>query len=158
MNTKNCNSKWDAKAREFRTYSETPIGRVRFLLISETLESHLPPAPLNVLEVGCGLGQLACFLAERGDTVTAVDYAPTMLRLAADRAATLSLQTRTRLDLRQIDIAALPEHFSPASFDLLAAHTVLDYLPEPKVILSRLRELLKPGGILSLASIGMTAS
>lgn len=43
----------------------------------EFLSSHVPPPPARVLEIGCGDGELARALAERGFEVTAIDpHAP----------------------------------------------------------------------------------
>ena len=40
----------------------------------------------NVLDVGCGTGQNALFLAEKGYTVTGIDIAPDTLKIAKERA------------------------------------------------------------------------
>lgn len=56
----------------------------------EFLAELMPPADgvgLSVLEYGCGTGAAACFLAERGYQVHAVDLVPDAIEVARQRAA-----------------------------------------------------------------------
>ncbi len=46
---------------------------LRTRLFLEVVASHIPEPPARVLEVGCGKGDLALALAERGYDVTAID-------------------------------------------------------------------------------------
>ncbi|HTZ61614.1 MAG TPA: class I SAM-dependent methyltransferase [Thermoplasmata archaeon] len=57
----------------------------------------------RVLDLGCGTGELALYLAERGHTVVGVDFAPTAIerarRKAAARGASASFRVASALDL-----------------------------------------------------------
>ena len=73
--------------------SDAPVSGVRATVragrdqIRDTLLSWFPEdlAGQSVLDAGCGAGQLAFALAERGADVEAVDLSPTLLDLAAER-------------------------------------------------------------------------
>ena len=41
--------------------------------------------PARVLEIGCGIGALAILLAQRGVSVTGIDYSPAMLAGAEEK-------------------------------------------------------------------------
>lgn len=73
--------------------SEAPVSGVRATVragrdsMRDTLLSWLPydlPGE-KILDAGCGAGQLAFALAERGADVEAVDLSPTLLDLASER-------------------------------------------------------------------------
>lgn len=74
--------------------SEAPVSGVRATVragrdsMRDTLLSWLPASMDGeaVLDAGCGAGQLAFAMAERGAKVEAVDLSPTLLELAAERA------------------------------------------------------------------------
>lgn len=103
--------------------------------------------PGRVLDVACGAGRNALFLARRGFAVTAIDISATALaRLAGQaRAAGLTVTTR-RADLD--DPAAL-EGLGPFD-DLL----VIRYNPAPEQW-RRLLARLRPGGRILLCSFGI---
>ena len=63
----------------------------------EFLAARMPPAyglGLTVLEYGCGTGAAACFLAERGYQVHAVDLVPDAIEVARERATQRGLTVR----------------------------------------------------------------
>jgi S-adenosylmethionine-dependent methyltransferase len=146
-------AKWDAGAPAYATYMTSPAGRFRATLIWDTLQRHLPPSPLHVLELGCGLGDLACALAARGDRVVAAEPSREMLCQAEKRAEALPCDARSRLDLLALDAVGVVDRFAPASFDCLVVHTVIEYLPDPSAVFARLATLLAPGGLASLVQI-----
>ena len=57
-----------------------------FSATMEQLQAHPIPLHHHILEVGCGTGRTACYLASKGYKVTAMDIRPDMLQKAKKRA------------------------------------------------------------------------
>lgn len=68
--------------------------------------------PCRCLELGCGTGNSAIYLAQSGFTVTAVDIA----LLAIDQARRKATTAGVRIDFRQADILRLPDLGPPFPF------------------------------------------
>jgi SAM-dependent methyltransferase len=91
--------------------------------------------PRRVLEVGCGWGELAEWLArETGAEVVAVDLSPRMVELARERG----------VDARVADVQALP--FEDGSFDVAVAAWMLYHVPDLAAAVAELARVLRPGG------------
>jgi ubiquinone/menaquinone biosynthesis C-methylase UbiE len=97
--------------------------------------------PRRILEVGCGWGELAEWVArETGAEVTAVDLSPRMVELACERG----------VDARVGDVQALP--FADGEFDVAIAAWMLYHVPELDTGVSELARVLRPGGRLVVAT------
>ena len=118
-------------------------GSLVDLLHSDT---SYPPGAI-VLEAGCGTGAQTITLARNspGARITSVDISADSLKEAKARADAARI---TNVEFRQADIFALP--FDRESFDHLFVCFVLEHLPRPSDALLRLRELLKPGGTITV--------
>jgi 2-polyprenyl-3-methyl-5-hydroxy-6-metoxy-1,4-benzoquinol methylase len=79
-------------------------------------------------------------LAGLGHQVTGIDLSPAMISLARTKAANLGLQ----IEFQVMD-AASPQ-LSAAQFDAIICRHLLWTLPEPKEVLQRWADLLKPKG------------
>jgi len=120
---------------------------------SRRLLAGLGVAPgSQCLEVGCGAGSLALWLADRvGATgrVLATDLDPRHI----------DGRGRANLEVRTHDIATDP--LEEATFDLIHARAVLVHLPDREQVLKRLVAALRPGGWLLIEDVdfgGATSS
>ncbi|WP_194455271.1 class I SAM-dependent methyltransferase [Paenibacillus marchantiophytorum] len=93
----------------------------------------------RVLEVGCGTGRTACYLAEQGCEVTAIDIRPEMIAKAKIRAEKQGAQ----VDLQVADVCELP--FEDLSFDVVLVESVTNFAEAQKAVSEYFR-VLKPGG------------
>ncbi len=100
--------------------------------------------PGTALDLGCGEGGDAIWLARRGWRVTAVDVSTTALDRAAADAATAGVADR--IDFRRHDLAvALP----PGAFDLVSAQYLHSPIEFPRVrVLQKAAGAVTPGGLL----------
>ncbi len=102
---------------------------------------------LQVLDAGCGTGNLLQFLEKKipGATLVGIDLSPEMLQLARTK---ISGQT----SLIQADLnKALPFH--DAAFGLITSTNVLYFVKEPRYTLQEYQRLLNPGGLLILTTL-----
>lgn len=93
-----------------------------------------------VLEVGCGAAIDLARFAKAGARASGVDVAASAIELAK---ANFEQQQLTG-DFRVASGEELP--FPDASFDLVYAHGVVQYTPNPQRLVDECRRVLKPGG------------
>lgn len=102
----------------------------------------------RVLDIGCGDGVLTCAVASRGARVSGVDPDPTMLDAARGRAE----RAGVKADFMDGRIERLP--FTDASFDMVAAVTVLCFVDDAPAAMREMVRVLRPGGGLFLGELG----
>lgn len=94
----------------------------------------------RVLEVGCGAGTDLVRFAKGGALVSGVDLSASAIALAKKNFEQHGLQA----ELREADGEHLP--FGDGTFDLVYAHGVVQYTPDPQALVKECRRVLKPGG------------
>jgi SAM-dependent methyltransferase len=117
-------------------------GRPNALLVREA--EGLPPG--SALDLGCGEGGDAIWLAGRGWQVTAVDVSATAMRRGADHAREAGIAGRIRWERHD-----LSRSFPDGSFDLVSAqflHSPVAAEGEREEILRRAAAAVAPGGVL----------
>ncbi|MFE7662891.1 class I SAM-dependent methyltransferase [Streptomyces celluloflavus] len=132
---------WDAR---YRAAERIFSGRPNDALVRETA----PLRPGTALELGCGEGGDAIWLAGQGWAVTATDVSSVALGRAAGQARAAGVDDR--IDWQRHDLA---ESFPAGTYDLVSAHFL--YPPEPSArerILRRAARSVAPGGVLLIVS------
>lgn len=128
-------AQWDAR---FVAGDHADAAPDPFLVSSKDCLSLLP-AGATALDLACGAGRHAVWLAEQGFQVTAVDFSAEALA----RAEWLAAQRGVSLTCRRMDLES-PAVVLPAdSFDLICG---LFFLQRP--LFTLLRQALKPGGLI----------
>jgi SAM-dependent methyltransferase len=98
----------------------------------------------RVLEVGCGSGNMACWMAEQvGSTgsVVGIDNSAEQIALACEQARKRGL---ANVEFQVAD--AYSPRLAEGSFDLACCRLVLMHLTRPVEALAAMRALVKPGG------------
>jgi SAM-dependent methyltransferase len=122
--------KWDARYREGAFAGRTHPARL--------LAEWLPRLPKGrALDLGCGAGRNALYLAQHGYQVDALDISPVGLGRARQRAEEEGVVVAfVQQDLEDVELAT-------DQYDLIV---VIRYLN--RVLIPRLADALKPGGVL----------
>jgi len=122
----------------YRFASTVPFAgqwRVWQRLVLPRLHGH------DVLELGCGLGDLLADMLEAGYNCRAVEYSPQMLEAARN-----TLQRR-KLGEKSWVLQGSAQHlsFSDASFDTVVSTFPSEYIYDPDTI-AEVERVLRPGG------------
>ena len=134
--------KVDPRREDHLGLYSSPIRRwlsgFRLRALSRALHQSTAPGA-NVLEVGCGHGEVleACYRPDI--TLTGVDINPVSVNIARKRFA-----GRRNVTLHEADVRAL--NFADASFDGILCTEVIEHIPDPRILLNEIDRLLKPGG------------
>ena len=101
----------------------------------------------HVLDLGGGVGALSIGLAAPAGEVTAVDTSPEDFAAAEVYAAANGLE---HLTFVEGDATAMT--FPAGTFDACLCHSLLEAGPDPAVVLREVWRVLKPGGLVGVAS------
>ena len=108
------------------------------------------PENAQVLEIGCGTGELATMLLSRGAAITAFDVNPAMVAVARERVKNGGL--KNKLTIKEMGIEGM-DNLPSASYDAVVSTLVFSELSadERHFALMHSKRVLKPGGILIIA-------
>lgn len=126
------NRRW---AGEERVHASTAPSR---FLVAEVADLR----PGTALDLACGAGRNAVWLAEQGWRVTAVDFSGVALRMARDFAA----ERRVEVEWVEADVVA----WTPPArgYDLVCVLYLQLPAPERPTALARAADAVRPGGTL----------
>ncbi len=146
---------WDERGKMGILHEINPI-RVDYVktlacrhLHRDRWDTH-PLAGLTLADIGCGGGILSEALAELGARVTGVDPSPNNIEVARRHAR------KTELDIDYRNVAAEALAGSSETFDIVTALEVIEHVEGQKNFVATLSRLVKPGGLLFLATIDRT--
>ncbi|WP_028773414.1 bifunctional 2-polyprenyl-6-hydroxyphenol methylase/3-demethylubiquinol 3-O-methyltransferase UbiG [Shewanella waksmanii] len=157
-------AKFDALAKEWRD----PKGRfkhvlafnqTRLLAIKTAIAHHFsrsfdnanPLADLKLLDIGCGAGLLTEPLASYGADVLGIDASEHNVSVASQHAKNSDIKVTY-----QHCLAAEIEHSQTANFDIILNTEVIEHVTDQQALVNTCARLLKPGGLLVMATLNRT--
>lgn len=120
--------------REDRRYTagfENPLD-----LEEDVMFDLLPPSPGSCLDIGCGVGNIALKIMEKGFTVQGIDFSPVAVQNSQSRGVNASVC--------DVDKSGLP--FEDNRFDLIWAGDVVEHVFDPIGLLEEIRRVVKQSG------------
>ena len=121
--------------------SKKNISSTRQMEFVESAISDLGRKDLSIIEVGCGSGWLCDRLTQFGKVV-GTDLADGVLQKSAEKWPRVKFVSGNFFDL----------DFPLSSFDVVVTLEVLSHIEDQQAFIDRLAALLKPGGMLILAT------
>ncbi|MFY9287135.1 MAG: methyltransferase domain-containing protein [Alphaproteobacteria bacterium] len=131
-----------------QNFDDAASGYDRQALMQAAAAEHLvgmaqcPTSPHTILDIGSGTGFVAKAAADRWPlaTITALDNAPEMLRLARHKVPHLKVITADAQDLD-----------TTVHYDMIFSSMMLHWMPNPRGLLQHWQKALKPDGKLYVA-------
>jgi len=147
---------WDPRGKFAPLHKFNPI-RLSFIReealrqFGRDFEVAQPFEGLRLLDIGCGGGLLSEPMTRLGFEVTGVDASARNIGVASTHAESLGLD----IDYRCTTAEALLEG-GEAQFDLILNMEVIEHVADPKAYLIDCARLLKPGGLMIVATLNRT--
>jgi 2-polyprenyl-6-hydroxyphenyl methylase/3-demethylubiquinone-9 3-methyltransferase len=113
-------------------------------------ESEKPLSSLRVLDIGCGGGILSEAVARQGAIVHGVDVVPRNIAIAEAHAASEGLEIRYECNTAE----ALAER--GALYDVVLNMEVVEHVADLPLFMASCASLVKPGGVMVVATINRT--
>jgi 2-polyprenyl-3-methyl-5-hydroxy-6-metoxy-1,4-benzoquinol methylase len=124
---------FDKRDKDFeQTHSKTVAKAEKYLKISDV-----------VLDYGCATGTAALEVADKVKEVHGIDISCKMIEGAKRKAAEHKIEN---VDFTQATI--FDERYKGESFDVILAFNILLHVEDTPMVLKRINELLKPGGLI----------
>jgi 2-polyprenyl-6-hydroxyphenyl methylase / 3-demethylubiquinone-9 3-methyltransferase len=111
---------------------------------------HQPLAGFSILDIGCGGGLLTEPLARLGAVVTGVDASERNIAIARTHA------TKSGLKITYLPCAAEDLVSGSGRFDIVTAMEVIEHVSDPDVFIATAAQLLKPDGLMFVATMNRT--
>lgn len=113
---------------------------------------RLEPGRTEMLDFGCGTGQLAFCLRRYVRKVTAVDSAPGMIEELQKKVAAQGVRN---IEARLLDVAHEARLLPRAGFDFITSLMALHHIEDYRAVLRELKPLLRPAGVLCLVDLDL---
>lgn len=143
-NHKKVHEKYHKKTRPVRKIISA--NNFTYRLLIKSLKHIIVKRKLKILDIGCGAGTLGIYLASLGNEVVGIDI--------SERAINACKITAKNLHVSNIKFKSLDfmKNKIQGKYDLIIFSEVIEHLPDDKLALTKINDLLKPKGILLLST------
>lgn len=141
------------KFKPLHRFNPVRLAYLRDRLIAHfrrDVQAAQPLAGLTLLDIGCGGGLLAEPLTRLGATVTGIDASRATVAVARLHAEQMGLA----IDYREATAESLQAE--GARFDAVLTMEVVEHVPDRAAFLATAAHLLKPGGVMVVATLNRT--
>jgi 2-polyprenyl-6-hydroxyphenyl methylase/3-demethylubiquinone-9 3-methyltransferase len=143
---------WDENGK-YKTALAFNKARLGFII--EQIQQHFanrdqPSDQINILDVGSGGGLISEPLAEKGYTVTGIDASGVSVEVAKRHALYTGVSVTYKHCLAN-DLDPLKQQF-----DVVINAEVVEHVPDQQALIEHCCSLVKPGGMLVLATLNRT--
>ena len=142
---------FDTEAENYDSFFATTLGKTVFWAENRLIMRMLEPKDgLEILDVGCGTGVFTESFVKAGLKVTGIDESEKMLDKASKKTILSGVQ------FIKCDISEFP--FKTGSFTRVISTFVIEFLEKPKKVIDEMFRVLKPGGVLVIATLNSKGS
>lgn len=139
---------YDAVVDQWKEWQSFPWGKLLYSISHTNIQRHISNHPIRILDVGGGNGLSSIYFAKQGHSVVLLDYSPAMLSEARKKAEKDGVIER--ITFYQSDVKDMLDCFPEDRFDLIICHLMIEFVPDPLIVLRELCSLLASGGLLSI--------
>ena len=115
--------------------------------LCQSANGHMPFADLSALDIGCGAGLICEPLALKGADVTGIDASGVSIEIARRHAK----QTGVDVNYRHMLASQLVDE--QTQYDVVINAEVIEHVPDQAALTQQACELVKPGGLLVMATL-----
>jgi len=135
---------WDRMANQFDNrslhFEQPPVEKTKqYLTINDI-----------VLDYGCATGTVTLEIAGNVKVIQGIDISSKMIELAKRKASEQKIEN---IDFMQSTI--FDERYNRGHYDVILAFNILHFFKDTKTELQRINELLRPGGLMIIATACM---
>jgi 2-polyprenyl-3-methyl-5-hydroxy-6-metoxy-1,4-benzoquinol methylase len=131
---------WDRTASNYD--KEEKKDKKTYLQIIERTKSYLKSADI-VLDLGCGTGLVSNEISEYVKKIDAIDLSSKMIEIAKTKAEKRDIQ-----NIEYSQATVFDDSLKLASYDVILCFYIIHLLDDPQAVMRKIKELLKPDGIL----------
>jgi len=131
------------------SWDENAVRRAMTEAIAKAIRATVPlRREMRALEYGCGTATLSILLADSLGEVVAADASAGMIDQVRQKIERFALG-----NLRAVQLDLSQERHSGGAFDLIMTAMALHHMPDVRLILGRMAEMLAPEGWLAIVDL-----
>jgi ubiquinone/menaquinone biosynthesis C-methylase UbiE len=130
---------WNKQSGKFE--QQVSKDEQSFVKIIENTKKYLKKTD-KILDFACGIGTSAFQMIHHVKKIQAIDISSGMIEVAMRRMNDLPSK-----NIEFIHTTLFDDQFKAESFEVITAFNILHLLQDPKIVISRIYNLLKPGGL-----------